>query len=51
VQDDLARKRLDRIFPKTPLLFDHFRLVFRIDDPRRPIYEALAETIRAADLK
>jgi LysR family glycine cleavage system transcriptional activator len=43
VRDDLARKRLSRVFPRVNLLPDWFRLVFRKDDPRRLIYERIAE--------
>src|SRR5439155_13716744 len=30
VAEDLRRGRLLRVFPSVPLLFDHFRLVFRL---------------------
>jgi LysR family glycine cleavage system transcriptional activator len=43
VRDDLARKRLLRLFPRVKLLPDWFRLVFRKDDPRRLIYERIAQ--------
>ncbi len=42
VAPDLAAGRLARVFPKVALGHDHFRLIFRRDDPRRATYEALA---------
>lgn len=51
VQADLDAGRLKRLFPSIKPLFDHFRLVFRANDPRRPIYEAMATTIREAPLR
>jgi len=51
VEPDLKSRRLVQVFPKVPLLFDHFRLVFRSDDPRRPLFEAIAETIQRAPLR
>lgn len=43
VEPDLAARALKQIFPAVELLHDWFRLVFRADDPRRPVYEKLAE--------
>lgn len=42
VRRDLEARAFRRIFPKVKPLHDYFRLVFRADDPRRPIYEKLA---------
>jgi LysR family transcriptional regulator, glycine cleavage system transcriptional activator len=42
VQKDLARGRLQRVFPEVTPLHDLFRLVFRASDPRRAIFESLA---------
>ncbi len=38
------------LFPKVSLLEDHFRLVFRGDDARRPMYEALARSMSVVPL-
>ena len=51
VENDLNEKNLQRIMPEIELQHDHFRLVFRTDDPRRPIYEALASVLRESQLK
>lgn len=50
VAEDLKKKRLRKIFPDVTPLIDHFRLVFRRDDPRRSVYEALAATLRQRPL-
>jgi LysR family glycine cleavage system transcriptional activator len=50
VADDLRAGRLRRIFPSVALLSDHFRLIFRSDDPRRSVYEAMATQMRAVPL-
>jgi DNA-binding transcriptional LysR family regulator len=50
VAPDLARGGLRRVFPRAPLLHDYFRLVFRVDDVRRPIFESLAESMLATPL-
>lgn len=50
VREDLRARRLRRVFPEVTPNQDFFRLVFRRDDPRRPIYEALAASLRAAPL-
>jgi len=52
----LVRKRVESgalrvIFPKVKPEFDHFRLVFRADDPRRPDYEALARMLLESPLR
>ena len=51
VREDLAKKRLVRLFPRVALLPDWFRLVFRADDARRPIYERIAEHMVACPLR
>ena len=51
VKKDLAAGRLVKILPAVPLLSDWFRLIFRVDDPRRSIYEQLAKQLGAAPLK
>jgi len=48
---DLESQRLIRIFPRRPLGYDHFRLIFRTDDSRRSLYVAMAETMRGFPLK
>jgi LysR family glycine cleavage system transcriptional activator len=42
VRRDLSAGRLRRVLPAVVPVPDHFRLVFRSADPRRPIYESLA---------
>lgn len=51
VRDDLAAKAVRRVFPKVELLHDWFRLVFRADDARRPVYEKLAKLMVEAPLR
>ena len=51
VERDLASKALRGIFPKIELLHDWFRLVFRADDPRRPVYEKLTKLLVEAPLR
>jgi DNA-binding transcriptional LysR family regulator len=51
VAADLAAGRLRRLFPSVKLLSDHFRLVFRGDDPRRDLYEAIAGHMQRAPLQ
>lgn len=51
VAPDLARKRLVRLFPKVRLLDDAFRLVFRADDVRRPVFERFAAVLRERPLR
>jgi DNA-binding transcriptional LysR family regulator len=50
VRQDLARGRLRRLFPEVTANHDHFRLVFRRDDPRRSVYELLSATLRRQPL-
>lgn len=51
VRQDLASGRLRRLFPKVVPLADSFRLVFRASDPRRPIFESLAEDLARVPLR
>lgn len=51
VAQDLAARRLTRVLPAVEPLHDFFRLVFRSDDPRRPLYELLATTMQQAPLR
>jgi DNA-binding transcriptional LysR family regulator len=51
VREDLDRRRLRRLLPNVPILHDHFRLVFRGDDPRTGYFDALATHMRACALK
>ena len=50
VKHDLSARRLRRLFPTVSLGCDYFRLVFRADDPRRTVFEALARSMLAAPL-
>ena len=43
VAADLAAGRLEELLPRVVPLHDHFRLFFRADDPKRSVYETLAE--------
>lgn len=51
VAPELKDKTLVRLFPKVEPLVDHFRLVMRAGDPRRPTFDALAAALRAAPLR
>jgi LysR family glycine cleavage system transcriptional activator len=51
VQHDLAARRLVRLLPRQPIHEDWFRLYFRDDDPRRPLYESLAAVLRTRPLE
>jgi DNA-binding transcriptional LysR family regulator len=51
VQHDLAARRLARLLPRQPIHEDWFRLYFRDDDPRRPLYESLAAALRIRPLE
>jgi DNA-binding transcriptional LysR family regulator len=50
VTKDLEARRLTRVFPASRLLFDHFRLVFRANDPRRPVFDLIGEALAKAPL-
>lgn len=51
VRPELATRALARLLPRAPLLHDHFRLVFRASDVRAPLFDALAEALRALPLR
>ncbi len=51
VAPDLRAGRLHRLFPGVKLLSDWFRLIFRIDDPRRTVYQTMAQTLLEVPLK
>jgi DNA-binding transcriptional LysR family regulator len=51
VRKEVAAKRLCRILPKVRPLSDFFRLVFRVDDPRRSSYARLADLLRSTPLR
>jgi DNA-binding transcriptional LysR family regulator len=51
VTPDLKRRALRRIFPDVVLQHDHFRLVFRGDDARRPVLQKLAEAMLDTPLR
>lgn len=51
VQGELRRKKLVRLLPKAKLTQDHFRLVYRQDDPRRALYEGMAQTLRESPIR
>jgi len=51
VEPDLEARRLQRILPRQRILEDSFRVYFRGDDPRRALYESLAETLRSEPLR
>jgi DNA-binding transcriptional LysR family regulator len=51
VTPDLKAKKLVRVLPKQPLQQDWFRLYFRDDDPRRALFESIANTLRSEELR
>ncbi|MEZ4302076.1 MAG: LysR substrate-binding domain-containing protein [Polyangiaceae bacterium] len=51
VEQDLKKKKLVRALPKVTPAHDHFRLIFRGDDPRRVIYEGLAAALSEEPLR
>lgn len=51
VARELGNKSLVRVFPRVTPLADHFRLIYRADDPRISLYAALAATLRSIPLK
>ncbi|MBL8604934.1 MAG: LysR family transcriptional regulator [Myxococcales bacterium] len=51
VARSLARKQLVELLPSVRANEDHFRLVFRADDARRALFEAIADTLRALPLR
>jgi LysR family transcriptional regulator, glycine cleavage system transcriptional activator len=48
---DLAAGRLTSILPRVRPLHDFFRLIFRSDDPRRSLYQAIATTMTSQPLR
>lgn len=46
----LERGELVPVFPEVKPRFDHFRLIFRADDPRKTVYGALAQHMLAHKL-
>jgi len=51
IEDDLAKGRFVRILPSVAPRADYFRLVFRSDDPRRSLFEALASRLSKVPLR
>lgn len=51
VRDAIASGALRVLFPSVEPLSDHFRLVFRGDDARRPLYEAIAAKMMQVPLR
>jgi DNA-binding transcriptional LysR family regulator len=51
VRPDLASGLLVPVLPHIKPLHDSFRLIFRGDDPRVPMYRAIAETMREFPLR
>ncbi len=43
--------KLKRLLPSAPLARDHFRLIYRRDDPRSSLYAKLAESLRAVPIQ
>ncbi|MGE0711145.1 MAG: LysR family transcriptional regulator [Planctomycetota bacterium] len=50
VEKDLRARRLVEVLPRVRPLSDHFRLMFRTDDPRRALFETLAHQLRETPL-
>jgi LysR family glycine cleavage system transcriptional activator len=51
VAPDLRARRLRALLPSVTPRSDHFRLLFRRDDPRRGAFEAIATALRAIPLR
>jgi DNA-binding transcriptional LysR family regulator len=51
VRRDLSSGRMKQVLPSVVPVHDHFRLVFRGADPRRPVYESLAKDFAAVPLR
>jgi DNA-binding transcriptional LysR family regulator len=51
VAPDLERRAVRRVFPDVELSHDHFRLVYRGDDARRPVLQKLAEAMLETPLR
>lgn len=50
VREDLRTRRLVKVFPRVTPINDWFRLIYRRDDPRAAVYQALANTLTAIPL-
>jgi DNA-binding transcriptional LysR family regulator len=50
VREELKSGEFKRVLPSVALLHDYFRLVFRVDDPRRALYEGIAQTMMETPL-
>jgi len=51
VRPDLAARRLVPVLPDITPLHDSFRLIFRSDEPRVPLYRAIAASMREMPLR
>lgn len=51
IRDDLAEDRLRGIFPQVEPLHDWFRLVFRRNDARVPLFRSIAALMASQDLR
>lgn len=51
VEGALRRRELKVLLPSVKPLSDHFRLVYRADDPRSALFEAMAATMLRAPLR
>lgn len=51
VENHLKTKKLVALFPHVKPRSDYFRLIFRIDDPRRSYYQTLAESMNTFPLR
>jgi LysR family glycine cleavage system transcriptional activator len=51
IQRDLKQGKLVRLFPRVKLQPDHFRMVFRTQDPRKAVFEKLAAQMARVPLR
>ena len=51
VREELRRRRFMAVLPQVKLRSDWFRLVFRVDDRRRNVFELLAKSLAAEPLR
>jgi LysR family transcriptional regulator, glycine cleavage system transcriptional activator len=51
VNQELQDGEFQLVFPEIMTTHDYFRLVFRIDDPRRSIFRSLSETLQKVPLR
>ena len=51
VARDLEQGHLERVFPDVKPMADHFRMIFRTDDPRRSVFVTLGEHLQAEPLR